>query len=358
MNSSMKRTITPEIRHEKFSSRILREDLGKYRSYGLSRLLDEVIIPNIPDIDPKETFFYEKKPTPFKEEFIKKYKFYTLSHLSFKSPFSTDYPENNTAHLLHFIPQKRKIDFLVVTLHGWRSNRAGFMSEICRRLAESGINACLFSLPYHRERTPVGKRSGSLFFTLDPFRTFNAYRQAVIDLTVVADHFKERGFRLGGVGISIGALILNTLMGFDSRYEIGVSIVGGGDISRIVWEGLATRFVRRFVQSFGISTKHFEVLLEHQKNFLEEKRRTGKIPRTKCFWFLIDPITYASKRNVLFINGRFDPIIPREAVLEFRESCGNPPIIWIPADHFTIIFRRYIIRRTIKFLMEKSKLSE
>lgn len=354
----MKRTVTPEIKPEKFSPGILREGFRKYGSYGVSRLFNEVVIPNIPVIDPKETFFYEKKSISFKEEFIKKYRIYTLSHLSFKSPFHTDCPENNTAHLLHFVPHKKKTDFLLVALHGWMSNRAGFMSEICRRLAESGINACLFSLPYHRERTPAGKRSGSLFFTLDPFRTFNAYRQAVIDLMVVADHFEERGFRLGGTGISLGALILNTLMGFDSRYEIGVSIVGGGDISRIVWEGLATRFVRKFVQSFGISAQHFKMLSEHQKNFLEEKRRTGEIPKTRCFWFLIDPITYASKRDVLFINGRFDPIIPREAVLEFRESCGNPPIVWIPADHFTIIFRRYIIRRTVQFLMKRSKLSE
>jgi pimeloyl-ACP methyl ester carboxylesterase len=145
-------------------------------------------------------------------------------------------------------------------------------------------------------------------------------------------------------------------MGVDKRYKIGVSIVGGGDISRIVWESPATRFVRRFIQSFGVTNKDYENLLTYQKNFLKEKKRTGKIPRTKCFWYLIDPITYASRRDVLFINGRFDPIIPRCAALEFRERCGNPPIMWIPADHFTLIFRRYIIRKTINFLIEESRI--
>ena len=55
--------------------------------------------------------------------------------------------------------------------------------------------------------------------------------------------------------------------------------------------------------------------------------------------FLTDPLTFASRlrgRPVLMINAKWDKYIPREAVTEFWEACGKPPIRWIPSGHATI----------------------
>lgn len=200
-----------------------------------------------------------------------------------------------------------------------------------------------FTLPYHLERTPRGHSSGDLFLTADPHQNFESYRQAVIDLRVLADFLNFRNInKIGITGISIGALVLNTLMGVDARFQVGVPIAGGGGLHYIVEKGLKKRYVKEAY--FNVKNQNekevFEKINKTFHKYLREVwlSREVKNPPDGLEWFLIDPLTYAKfnyPRNILMINGAVDFVIPKEAVLEFREAVGNPPIEWIPSLHTT-----------------------
>ncbi len=267
---------------------------------------------------------------------------YTVLKLSYQSPVKTVYDENNTVVSYVYKP-KKQCDRVVIFLH-YLFEKARLTQRILS-LYFVAHNFCAveFTLPYHLERTPEGYSSGELFLTDDPHQNFEAYRQSVIDLRVLADflNFKEIN-RIGIAGISIGALVLNTLMGVDSRFNAGVPIAGGGGLHYIVSNGVKKRYVKNayFKRVNASSQIVFEETNKIFHKYLKEVWKSGEVkdPPNGEEWFLIDPLTYAKRnypRNIFMVNGSVDSVIPKNVVLEFRKAVGNPPIEWLPAMHTT-----------------------
>lgn len=300
-------------------------------------------------------FSYTKENIEFKIKTLDEKSIYLLNEITFLSPFSSQYSENNIVRCFWYKPRAPS-NKAVVVLHGWRSTNS-LNKYVCTTLVRRDYNSILFILPYHGPRTPKGAKSGQHFFTTDEDQSFNAYRQAISELMLLGDYLSDRGFTLGVVGTSLGAIVGNTLMGLDKRYRVGVSILGAGNINRIVWEGLAGRFIRRFLRSRGLSKRDYYKILEHYNNFLEKYYQNGRPPETRFKWYYIDPLTYAHinyPRNLLMINAIFDSVIPRQAVLEFRKRAGNPPIIWLPCGHFTtFMFQSFIMQQMLMFLKSR-----
>jgi hypothetical protein len=145
-------------------------------------------------------------------------------------------------------------------------------------------------------------------------------------------------------------------MGVDERYAAGVSVLGGGNINRMIWQGVMGRGIVRFLHTKGITKRHFFEVLKDYDSFLEEIRRTGEIPEPKWEWYWLDPLTYAHRnnpRNVLMFNGFFDIIIPRSSVIELHRALGEPKLVWLPTGHFTIaLFQTMIMKRSLDFFNE------
>lgn len=284
---------------------------------------------------------------------------YRVQEISFASPVITESPENNTVRVLHYIPTRQRKGLAVLVLHGWGAREARYERGVCVRLARHGFDSCLLSLPYHMKRTPAGSASGSYFFSTKLERSGHAFRQAIIDSRCLGDMMRKDGLRLGCFGLSMGAIILNLLMGVDERFEIGVSVLGGGNINRMIWQGIMGRGIVRFLRTQGVTRRDFHEVLENYGAFLEEIRRTGKIPEPKWEWYLLDPLSYAHRnhpRKVLLFNGFFDLIIPRTSVLELHEALGKPKLVWLPSEHFTIaFFQTMIIKRSLTFFDEHMK---
>ncbi len=268
---------------------------------------------------------------------------YEVLKLTYKSPVKTVYDENNTVVSYVYKP-KKECNRVIIFLH-YLFEKVRLTQRILS-LYFTAHNYCSveFTLPYHLERTPEGYSSGELFLTSDSHQNFESYRQAVIDLRALADFLNFRNIdKIGIAGISIGALVLNTLMGVDSRFKAGVPIAGGGGLHYIVGKGLKKKYVRDayIKRSRGKTEKEaFEKLDELFNNYLKEVWETGivKEPPEGEEWFLIDPLTYAKfnyPRNIFMINGAIDSVIPKEAVLKFRGAVGNPPIEWLPTMHTT-----------------------
>jgi hypothetical protein len=267
---------------------------------------------------------------------------YEVLKLLYKSPVVTPYEENNTIVSYVYRP-KAKCNKVIVLLHYMFEKVRLTQRILALYFIAHNYCAIEFTLPYHLERTPKGYSSGDLFLTSDPHQNFEAYRQAVIDLRLLADFLNFRGIdRIGITGISIGALVLNTLMGVDSRYQVGVPIAGGGGLHYIVEKGLKKRYVKEayFKNQINNEKEVFEKVNRMFHNYLKEVWETKEVkePPDEMEWFLIDPLTYAKfnyPRKILMINGAVDFVIPKEAVLEFKEAVGNPPIEWIPSLHTT-----------------------
>jgi len=278
---------------------------------------------------------------------------YAVQEISFQSPVKTDFIENNTVYALHHIPTGRRKGLCILVLHGWAARKAKYERAVCVSLARHGFDSCLLSLPYHMKRTPPGTSSGKYFFSPQLERSGHAFQQAIIDARCFGDIMSEQGMTLGCFGLSMGAIVLNLLMGVDERFRIGVSILGGGNISRMVWQGVMGRGIVRFLRTKGITKRHFYEVLQDYDAFLEETRRTGDIAEPKWEWYLLDPLTYAhrnSPRRVLMFNGFFDFIIPRASVVELHEALGKPKLIWLPTEHFSVaFFQSMIMKQSLDF---------
>lgn len=308
-------------------------------------------------------FYQYTKVQNFQYEIIETHPFYKRGLLSFRSPFNSDCPSNDTVYVDIFEPIDKTKWPPVILLHSWMETKNSATEYLAKELSKKGFGAYLLHLPYHLKRTPPKHQSGSLFITSDYIRSINAYRQAIIDVMALCDWLETREEivkdRIGIVGVSLGALILNTVMGIDSRIKAGVSILGGGNLHYISIHGLATIHLVIYEIIKGLRIRHYR---EMTKDYIEylKKVRKAKTPEeienipSPREWFLIDPLTYAHlnhPRNVLMINGRFDLIIPYRATVQLWEALGKPEIIWLPSTHLTSwLFRNTILRHTFNYL--------
>jgi pimeloyl-ACP methyl ester carboxylesterase len=277
----------------------------------------------------------------------------TIQRICFDSTFPLDFANNNRVTVYHYEPKHCISNRAVIILHGWRSTTLLFEKLLAAALVRRGFHAYLFILPFHFERTPPGRRNGVLYFTLDQQHSSNAYKQTIADLRNLADLLDMQNLHLGIVGSSLGAVVLHTLTGIDSRFTCSVSILGGGNIHRIVWDGLLGRFVVKYLKRQGITTQDYRQVLIDYETYLASIDKTGKIPEPKYHWFTLDPLTYAHlnhPRKTLMINGMLDMIIPKKAVLELHKALGNPELIWLPAFHLTVfLFAPFIIEKSVRF---------
>lgn len=301
-----------------------------------------------------DPFAYDRRMVEFRASLLKESSIYRLERVEYLSPLRSPYRENNRAYAFHWTPREGRKMLAIVVLHGLGVRVLLLERLVCRLLLRWGFDAVLFILPYHLERTPKGARSGSHFFSLDGQRSYNAFRQAVVDLRCLGDYLSGKGLSLGAWGTSLGGILLNTLMGVDDRYKVGISISAGGNINRMVWEGLMGRFVKVFLKSKGVREDHYQESLREFEDFLKRIREKGDIPEPKWEWWLLDPLTHAHlnrPRMVLMFNGLLDMIIPRLSGLELSSALEGAHICWLPAGHFTmVLFTPYIVSRGLRLL--------
>jgi len=301
-------------------------------------------------------FFKYEKVKEFKYKIESEDNFYRTGLITFFSPFYSTYLENDTVYVDFIEPKKEKFNAIIL-LHSLyeRENRQTKSFGIL--LSKEGFGVYLIHLPYHMKRTPKRYKSGQLFLTGNVERSINAYRQAVIDIMALCDYLSERKEvkNIGIVGISLGAIILNTVMGVENRIKAGVSILGGGNIHYIFMRSLITMPWVIYGFFHGLRIRDYRKVSKDYVKFLEKVREKG-LENVECKWkwFLIDPLTYAhlnQPRKVLLINGYFDLIIPFGAVIQLWKFLGKPEKLFLPSTHITsILFKNIILRKTIKFL--------
>jgi len=201
-----------------------------------------------------------------------------------------------------------------------------------RYLAARGVAAALVTLPFHGARS-VGDPPVNHFVNAPIDTVVHTWNQAASDVSTVVTWLQNQPgidkTRIGGAGVSLGALVLHLSMGRDPRIGAGVALLGGGDLPFIFEHSLLTKIYVRG-RSHHLTPKE------------ETRLRT------------VDPLSYADQnrpRRVLMIEGARDLIIPPHAAQELWQALGRPPIIWTATNHIAPEFvQSGVNRASLEFL--------
>lgn len=288
------------------------------------KLKDElgISITDEKPIDPFEFYSYEKKSFPYKLELVEKTSSYEHFSFSYPSVVETDYPEN-TVYLDFYEPRGENTYPAVVFLSHLAGGAPQIEGAFLRDLASNGIAALLvqtsFQKNYRFSRTWLKKE-------LEQKGTdelIQLLRQLVIEARRGIDWLeglpKIEKDRIGVMGISLGGVVVPVVAGVDDRVKSMAIILGGGDISEIIWRSQTTKLYKKRLMEEGITS------------VWDLERR----------WWMLDPLTFAFKskaKSSLMINARFDLDIPRSSTLKLWRALEQPKISWLPTGHYTSIF--------------------
>jgi Alpha/beta hydrolase domain containing 18 len=258
-----------------------------------------------------EEFFAYQPPTEFSLE---------DNWLSFRSPVTTPYEENNTVRGLWF-PANNSNGKAVVVLPHWNS-KLPQQNALCAGLQRLGISALRLSLPYHDARMPAHLARADYAMSSNICRTIDATRQAVIDTRACYDWLETQGFHdLGIIGTSIGSCYAFLASAHDHRIKVDVFNHCSTYVADVVWEGLSTRHIRQSLEA------------------------TIDVDTLRKLWLCISPPSYydlytEKKKRSKFIYTRFDTTFPvhlsRQVIEGARKKQWDHAVSVLPCGHYTM----------------------
>ncbi len=252
--------------------------------------------------------------------------------IELQSDTITIYPENNRMNCFVFIPQRHAEKMpVVVAVHYWGATDLEIEKSIAGRLAANGIATIAIELPYHLSRTPAGKRSGELAVQPDIRRLKQMMRQSKGDISTLIDWICARSefdsSRIGLMGSSLGGIVGALAFATDPRISSYVSLLGGVDLTELIWS--SSRMVRQR-----------EVL--RRQGITKEKLREELAD--------IEPMTYLKKddpRPAYVIGAKFDTVVPKRSYDALINSLGNVEVLWLATGHYGGFIVQSSVMRTI-----------
>ncbi len=291
--------------------------------------------PHFYDYDARAPF--EVTLEPFSTLYATGTGFHAL-RVTFPSPVTTPYAVNNTVTGFLFLPDTPGPHPVMLVEHEWLPTTLATEFEQSASLAKAGIAAFLIIQPYSYNRRPLPRIEGVELLSGDVPQMVGALRQAVLDARRAFDWLEKRPdidpTRMGVSGISLGGVLAPLIAGVDRRARTLVTIVGGVDVSDVVFD------------SFITSGLH-PALLYHGVTFDSLKRDMAPVePANWLHGF--DP------NNALLFNGRYDIFISPKQAHHLAEALGGARIVWTPTGHYGAVFAQKQIEAVgIKFLRSR-----
>ncbi len=245
-----------------------------------------------------------------------------VTRVTYPSPVITPYPVNNTVTAFLFQPNTPGPHPAMLVEHEWLPVNLTNEFVLCATLARAGVAAFLVVQPYSYNRRILPRVEDVELLSGDTRQTVAAVRQAVLDNRRALDWLQTRPdidpARMGVAGISLGGILAPLIVGVDHRAKVLVTIVGGGDVSDLVYDSFITYGLR-------------PALLYHGVTFDSLKRDYTNIEPTN--WLAgFDP------KNALLFNGRFDVFVNPKQAHHLAKTLGGAPIVWIPTGHYGTVF--------------------
>jgi len=258
--------------------------------------------------------------------------------ITFPSPVVTPYPVNNTVTGFLFLPDTPGPHPVMLVEHEWLPTTLATEFEMSARLAKAGIAAFLIIQPYSYNRRPLPRIEGVELLSGDVPQMVGALRQAVLDARRAMDWLSTRPdidpTRMGISGISLGGVLAALIAGVDRRAQFLVTIVGGTDVSDVIFDS-------------AITSGLHPALLYHGVTYDSLKRDMA--PVEPANWLRgFDP------KNALLFNGRYDVFISPKQARHLAEALGGARIVWTPTGHYGAVFAQKQIEATgIQFLRSR-----
>jgi len=287
----------------------------------------------------QETFNNQPFPVAIEKPVAKRG--HHIYRLTYPSPIKTAHEPNNTIYADYYLPNGITSDSpahpAVICLHILNSNYE-LVRMLCTSLAQRGIPAIMFKLPYYGERALPGGRdelaqNGQLFA--------EALQQGIQDsrrtFDVLAALPQIDSKHIGIAGISLGSFVSASTAGSDSRFDRTALLLSGGDLLSIVHQSHETDSLSKRIKALPEDEQ-----LAIQKAILA-----------------VDPLTHAAglrdraqAGRVLMINGDQDKVVPPAATKKLAKALGiSDQVFWLEGlGHYTAVARLpEIMRRTVDF---------
>jgi dienelactone hydrolase len=233
----------------------------------------------------------------------------------FPSPVTSPHPENNTVYAEYYRPRGDG-PFpctIVLDITGGDQSLSRFISTI---LSRQGIGCLFVQMAYYGPRRPP--QSNVRLLSFDVGRTMQAVRQTVLDMRRATAWMESRPEidpkRIGILGTSLGSLMAALTAEMEPKLGRVVILLGGGGLVEAYYDNPQGASYRKFWERLG-GTK--------------EKLATFIAP--------VDPLTCAANlkgRQVLFIAGKRDEIVPPSATERLWKAAGEPKIVWYDCTHY------------------------
>lgn len=271
--------------------------------------------------------------------------------------YEVEFPENKNVYVHVFEPITEKFKGDIIFLHGIGDNNIPYLEWYGKFFQKKGYRTTFTIMPYHLQRTPYGYKGGELFYSAEPNKCVVRFHKAIKDVRRTIDLIesfpKYDKSKLFLIGVSFGGMIGTMVMALDKRIKKGTLVITGGNWRWINFHSTYTGMVREEYATKGNSygCRSEEYCVTHFRSdpvkFCRENFKTindifDKSP-IPCYHY--DPLSYAKfvNQKILFIRGKFDKVMPKEATNELLELLPNKKVRFIPTGHkTTIIFKRQI----------------
>jgi len=254
-------------------------------------------------------FAYELKPK--RELVVSEIEIYELT---FPSPVTTKYPENNTVHADYYVP-KGKGPFPGVIILDILDGSQVVSRAIATVLAANGVAGLCVQMPYYGPRRPAEGKVRLL--SPDVAHTMDAIRQTVLDNRCAAAWLASRPEidpkKLGIHGTSLGSFMAALIAAAEPRLNNACLMLGGGGLVDAYWDHPQAKPYLAMLAAIGAD---------------KETVKRAVAPA--------DPITYADalkKRNLLMIAASKDDVVPPSAATALWEATGKQKIVWLNSTH-------------------------
>ncbi len=281
----------------------------------------------------------------------------SYSVLTFRSPKSSGIDVVDNAKAL-FFNVKSKNNEAIIFVHGTGQRNFDHLKYYPELFSKSGYPTLMPVLPYHFERTPPGKKSGTAFIKGTDVELAQRFDQAVTDILTCVDFLENEGFKkINIMGFSFGGMISVIAMAIDKRVEKGVFVVTGGNYEYITWKSVATKILRISYEE-NKECNPQKCALKHLA-FDKSARNCHFLSDLKnmpiCFTY--DPSIFAHlipPRKTLFFKAAFDPFIPSASSDDLWKRLGKPKRYVLPSGHLSahLIFKKFIAKKAIEFFNE------
>jgi len=183
------------------------------------------------------------------------------SALTWASPITSGYRENDRVYALHF-PAAAKDAPTILFLHALMSASDRGYRRWAARYNELGWGACFVHLPYHYSRVPRGYQNGELAVTADLVRNAEGVRQSVMEMRQLMAWLRAGGVREFGLwATSYGGWIGALLASVERDFRFVALLEPIVNVEHAIWQSPASAGLRRELRRAGIEpdlpARHF-----------------------------------------------------------------------------------------------------